>query len=125
MSAVAERLGVSVSTVYEAINAGKLRCILFGSVRRVRPEDMEAYVQTRSASRPPADEDWCTVVDLMRATGLSRSQAYRLLERGALPFQIFAGTRYIRSKDLGAFLRTHKNTPGPRKRTLASGADKP
>ena len=39
----------------------------------------------------------------------------RLLERGIVPFQVFASTRYIRSKDLGAFLQTHKNTPGPRK----------
>jgi len=117
VSAVAERLGVSASTVHEAINAGKLRCILFGSVRRVRPEDLEAYVQTRSASRPPADGGWCTVADLMRATGFSRSQAYRLFEREVVPFQVFAGTRYIRSQDLGAFVRSHRNTPGPRKGT--------
>ncbi len=77
VSAVAERLGVSVSTVHEAINAGRLHSILFGSVRRVRPEDLEAYVRARSASRPPAEEAWCTVLDLMRATRLSRSQAYR------------------------------------------------
>ncbi len=115
MRAVAERLGLSVATVHEAINAGKLRCLLFGSVRRVRPEDPEAYVQTRTASRPPADQHWCTVVDLMRATGSSRSQAYRLLERGIVPFQVFAGTRYIRRRDLGAFLQTHKNTRGQRK----------
>jgi excisionase family DNA binding protein len=115
VSAVAERLGVSAATVHEAINAGKLRFILFGSMRRVRPEDLDAYVQSQSASRPPADEDWYTVVDLMHATGVSRSQAYRLLERGTVPFQVFAGTRYIRSKDLGAFLRTKKTTPGSRK----------
>lgn len=101
-----------MSTVHEAINAGKLRCILFGSVRRVRPDDLEAYLQTRTASRPPADEDWCTVVDLMRATGFSRSQAYRLLEREIVPFRVFAGTRYIRSEDLGAFIRTNRNTSG-------------
>jgi hypothetical protein len=48
--------------------------------------------------------------------GFARSpRAYRLLERGILPFQVFAGTRYIRSKDVGDFLLTHKNTPGPRK----------
>ncbi len=114
VSAVAERLGVSAATVHEAINAGKLRCVLFGSVRRVRPEDLEAYTRSRSSSRPPPDEDWCTVVDLMRATGFSRSQVYRLLERRIVPFQIFAGTRHIRREDLAAFLRTRK-TPGSRK----------
>ncbi len=88
---------------------------MFGSVRRVRPEDLEAYVRSRGPSRPPADEDCCTVLDLMRATGFSRSHAYRLLERGSVPFEVFAGTRYIRSEDLGGFLRTHKNAPGRRK----------
>jgi excisionase family DNA binding protein len=111
VSAVAEQLGISVSTVHEAINAGRLRCILFGSARRVRPEDLDAYVQKRNASRPPAEEDWCTVVDLMRATGLSRSQVYRLLERGIVRFQVFAGVRYVRGKDLEAFVRTRKDMP--------------
>jgi excisionase family DNA binding protein len=55
VAAVAKRLGLSVSTVHEAINAGKLRAVLFGSVRRVRPEDLEAYEQSLDASRPPAD----------------------------------------------------------------------
>jgi excisionase family DNA binding protein len=96
VAAVAERLGLSASTVHEAINAGKLRAVLFGSVRRVRPEDLDAYVRPRSASRPPADEAWCTVADLMRLTGYSRAHAYRLLERRAVPFAVFAGTRYIR-----------------------------
>ena len=112
VSAVAERLGVSVATVHAAINASELRWVLFGSVRRVRPEDLEAHVRSRTASRPPADEEWCTVADLVRATGFSRSKAYRLLERGVLPFQVFAGTRYIRSKDVGDFLRTDHNTQG-------------
>ena len=47
--AVAERLGLSVATVHNDINAGKLPCVLFGSVRCVRPEDLEVYVQARSA----------------------------------------------------------------------------
>jgi hypothetical protein len=81
-------------------------------VRRVRPEDLEAYVLSRSASRPPADEDWCTIVDLTRATGFSRSKAYRLLARENVPFQVFAGTRHIRSKDVAVFLQTTKNTRG-------------
>ncbi len=62
VAAVAEQLGLSASTVHEATNAGKLRAVLFGSVRRVRPEDLDAYVRLRSASRPPADEAWCTVL---------------------------------------------------------------
>jgi excisionase family DNA binding protein len=112
VSAVAKRLGVSVATVHAAINAGELRWVLFGSVRRVRPEDLEAYVQLRSAARPPADEAWCTVADLIRDTGFSRSKAYRLLERGTLTFQVFAGTRYIRSKDLCDYLQGDKGTRG-------------
>ena len=105
VSAVAERLGVSVPTVHAAINAGELRWVLFGSVRRVRPEDLEAYVQSRSGARPPANEDWFKVADLMRATGFSRSKAYRLIERGILPFKVFAGTRYIRSENVGVLPR--------------------
>ena len=112
VSAVAERLGVSVATVHAAINAGKLRWVLFGSVRRVRPEDLEAYVRSRTSSRPPADEAWCTVAVLIRDTGFSRSKAYRLLVGGIVPIQVFAGTRYIRSKDLGAFLQAGKGTGG-------------
>jgi excisionase family DNA binding protein len=112
VAAVARLLGLSAATIHEAINAGKLRSVLFGSVRRVRPDDLDAYIQTRNASRPPADEDWCTVADVMRATGFSRSKAYRLLACGIVPFQVFAGTRYIRSKDIGTFLRADKDARG-------------
>jgi len=112
VSAVAERLGVSVATVHAAINAGELRWVLFGSVRRVRPEDLEAYVLSRDASRPPTGEGWCTVADLMRTTGFSRSKAYRVLERSALHFQVFAGARYFRSEDVAAFLSAGKNIRG-------------
>jgi excisionase family DNA binding protein len=108
VAAVAKRLGVSAATVHEAINAGKLRSVLFGSVRRVRPEDLKAYEQSLNASRPPADEDWCTAAELIHATRLSRSQAYRLLARGDVPFRSFAGTRYIRSEDINLALRTIK-----------------
>jgi excisionase family DNA binding protein len=116
VSAVAERLGVSMATVHAAINAGELRWVLFGSVRRVRPEDLEAFVQARSASRPPADEGWCTVADLVLATGYSRSKLYRLLERRGVPFQVFAGTRHFRSEDVAAFLRA----PGKNARGIPS-----
>ncbi len=108
VAAVAERLGLSASTVHEAINAGKLRAVLFGSVRRVRPADLDEYVRSRSAASPPDDEAWCTVAELMRATGLSRSQAYRLLARGSVPFHVFAGTRHVRRKDLDALVREAK-----------------
>jgi excisionase family DNA binding protein len=104
VAAVAERLGLSAATVREAINAGKLRSVLFGSVRRVRPEDLEAYEQSLNASRPPADEDWCTVADLLRAARVSRSHAYRLLASGMVPFRVFAGVRRIRREDIAAFV---------------------
>jgi hypothetical protein len=53
--AVAERLELSAATVYNDINAGRLRWVLFGSVRRVRPEDLGLYAQTRGRplSRAP------------------------------------------------------------------------
>jgi excisionase family DNA binding protein len=108
VTAVARRLGVSVATVHAAINAGKLRCHLFGVARRVRQEDLEAYVQARADDGPPADQDWRTVRELMRAAEVSRSQAYRLVERGVVPFQVFAGVRYIRGEDIAAFARSRK-----------------
>jgi len=101
---VANRLGLSASTIHEAINAGKLRSVLFGSVRRVRPEDLEAYMRSRSAARPPTDEDWSTVAELRRALGCSRSHTYRLLARRDVPFAIFGGTRYIRRRDVTCVL---------------------
>ncbi len=108
MTAAAEFLGVSVATVHNAINAGKLRCHLSGTARRVRPEDLDAYAQARAAERPPAGEDWRTVRDLMRAAEVSRSEAYRLIKRGVVAFQVFAGVRYIRAKDIAAFTRSCK-----------------
>lgn len=65
---------------------------------------METYEHSLSASRPTADEDWCTVADVMRTTGFSRSQTYRLIARGVLPFEVFAGKKYVRREDLTAFL---------------------
>jgi excisionase family DNA binding protein len=112
VSTVAKQLGVSVQTVHAAINAGELRWVLFGSVRRVRPEDLEAYILSRKASRPPAGEVWFTVAGLTRTTGFSRSKAYRVLARSALPFQVFAGTRYYQSEDVATFLRAGKNPRG-------------
>jgi hypothetical protein len=74
---------VSAATVHEAVNAGKLRSVLFGSVRRVRPEDLEAYEQSLQASRPPPDENWCTVAE--------RRQSLLLLGRECLPCRRSAG----------------------------------
>jgi excisionase family DNA binding protein len=110
VAAVAKRLGLSASTVHDAISAGKLRAVLFGSVRRVRPEELEAYMRSREASRPPAGEDWCTVAELRRALGCSRAHAYRLLARGAVPFAVFGGTRYIRKRDLEHVLHAECHT---------------
>ncbi len=111
VAAVAKRLGLSAATVYEAINGGKLRSVLFGSVRRVRPEDLAVYWHSLSASRPPSGDDWFTVADLVRAAGCSRAHAYRLIERGAVPFQIFGGTRYVRRSDLIAFRPGYMKNP--------------
>jgi excisionase family DNA binding protein len=105
VTAVAKRLGLSAATVHAAINAGKLRSVLFGSVRRVRPEDLEAYERSLSASRPPDNEEWYTVAELIHAMGCSRAHAYRLLERGAVPFTVFGRTRYVRKTDLDPILR--------------------
>jgi hypothetical protein len=52
------------------------------------------------------------VADLVRATGYSRSKAYKLLARGVLPFQVFAVTRFIRSGVVDGFLTTTKNSWG-------------
>ncbi len=105
VTAAAQLLGVCVATVHNAINAGKLRCHLFGTARRVRPEDLDAYAQARAAERPPSSEDWRTVRDLMRAAEVSCSEAYRLIDRGVVPVRIFGGVRYIRGDDLAAFAR--------------------
>jgi excisionase family DNA binding protein len=110
VTAAAQLLGVCVATVHNAINAGKLRCHLFGTARRVRPEDLEAYAEARSAERPPAAEDWRTVRDLMRTAGVSRSEAYRLIDRGVVPVRMIAGVRYIRGEDLDSF--THGRSKG-------------
>jgi excisionase family DNA binding protein len=103
VTVAAQFLGVSAATVHKAINAGKLRCHLFGTARRVRPEDLEAYTLARASDRPPAGEDWRTVRDLMRAAKVCRSEAYRLTDRGVVPVHVFGGVRYIRGKDISAF----------------------
>ncbi len=47
MRTAAESLGLSAATVHNDINAGRLRWVLFGSVRRVRPADFEEYARLR------------------------------------------------------------------------------
>jgi excisionase family DNA binding protein len=106
VSAAARLLGVSTATVHNAINTGKLRCHLFGAARRVRPEDLEAYAEARLAERPPAAEDWRTVRDLMLAAQVSRSEAYRLINRRVVPVRVFGGVRYIKREDLAAFVKS-------------------
>jgi excisionase family DNA binding protein len=105
VSHAARILGVSTATLHNAINAGKLRCHLFGAARRIRPEDLDAYVEARTAERPPKSEDWRTVRDLMRTADVSRSEAYRLIDRGMVPVRVFGGVRYIRGQDLESFTR--------------------
>jgi hypothetical protein len=39
---------------------------------------------------------------------VSRSAAYRLIDHGVVPFQVFAGIRYIRGEDIAAFTRSRK-----------------
>jgi excisionase family DNA binding protein len=109
VSAVARQLGVSTATVQKAINNRELRSHLFGAVRRVRPEDLMVYVQARGVRGPPPGEDWGTVGDLVREAAVSRSQAYRLLERLAVPFEVFAGVRYIRRRDIDAFAQMNRS----------------
>jgi hypothetical protein len=48
----------------------------------------------------------------MHATGFSRPKVSRLLERGPLPFQVFAGTRCNRNEDPGDLLRGDRTTQG-------------
>jgi excisionase family DNA binding protein len=103
---VAERLGVSLATVHNKIGAGMLRAHLFGNQRRVRPEDLDAYLEARQAERPPQGENWRTVRDLMRAANVSRAVVYRLIRRGSLPARTFCGIQYIRREDFEEFLRS-------------------
>lgn len=103
---VAERLGVSLATVHNKISAGKLRAHLFGNQRRVRPEDLEAYLEAAEAERPPAGEDWRTVRDLTHAANVGRAVVYRLIRRGSLPARTFGGVRYVRGEDFDAFVRS-------------------
>lgn len=72
----------------------------------MRPEDLDAYARVREARHPPVGEDWRTVRELMRAAEVSRSEAYRLIDRGVLPVRVFGGVRYFRARDLVALARS-------------------
>lgn len=43
---VAERLSVSVTTVRRLIDKGKLQTVRIGRSVRIRPEDLEAYIES-------------------------------------------------------------------------------
>ena len=42
---VAKRLAVSVTTVRRLIAAGKLQTVRIGRALRIRPDDLEAYIE--------------------------------------------------------------------------------
>ena len=42
---VAERLAVSVTTVRRLIAAGKLQTVRIGRALRIRPDDLETYIE--------------------------------------------------------------------------------
>ena len=53
---------------------------------------------------------------LMQSAAVSRSQAYRMLQRGLEPFKVFAGVRYIRGEDIAAVAQNRiASSPGPRR----------
>jgi excisionase family DNA binding protein len=108
---VAERLGVTTSSVHNLINAGKLRCLRFGNARRVRPEDLEAHCDARAGARPPAGEDWRTVNDLVRLASVSRSLVYRLIKRGELPAKQFGMVYYVRGESFVDLVRSRGKQP--------------
>jgi excisionase family DNA binding protein len=103
---VAERLGVTTSTVHNLINAGKLKFHRFGNARRVRPAALEALCEAMAAGRPPAGEDWRTVKEIVRSADISRSLVYRLIRRGVLPAMMFGSAHYVRGEDLARFMRS-------------------
>lgn len=53
VKAVADRLGVEYKTVWRLIRSGQLPAVRVGRVYRIRPQDLEVYLQTCSASAPP------------------------------------------------------------------------
>ncbi len=50
---VAEILNISRAFAYQLINRGELRSITIGTARRVRPSDLESFIQVSLS--PPLD----------------------------------------------------------------------
>lgn len=44
---VAEALSIGLSTVYQLLERGELTCIRIGRSVRVRPEDLEEFIESR------------------------------------------------------------------------------
>ena len=42
---VAQILGLGLSTIYQFISRGELPCVRFGRAVRVRPEDLEGFIE--------------------------------------------------------------------------------
>ncbi len=57
---VAERLGVSESTIKRELEKGKLRGIKVGKLWRIHPADLEAYTGRKAAPKKltPDDPEW-------------------------------------------------------------------
>ena len=48
---VCERLGISKTYLYRMMQAGELRSVRVGRLRRIRPSDLEAYIASRTEGR--------------------------------------------------------------------------
>lgn len=51
LSQVADRLQVSMSTLHRRIKAGELPTVRIGRSLRVRPEDLEAYIEKHTETK--------------------------------------------------------------------------
>ena len=48
---VAERLNISKPMVYKLMQNGKIQCVRINSARRVRPEDLDEYIENNLSNR--------------------------------------------------------------------------
>ena len=60
LTSTAAQLGVSARTVERLVAAGVLPSVLVGCRRRVRPEDLQAYIVVQRGARPVQTEDATT-----------------------------------------------------------------
>ena len=51
---VADRMGVEYKTVYRLVTSGKLPSFRVGRVYRIRPQDLDAYIESQLGGRPTA-----------------------------------------------------------------------